>query len=371
MADQLVSTDLIIKLPAVMTAETFTDDKEFEKLFAKVSEEVSKHVPDISTATGRQAIASLAYKVARTKTALVGQGKKLTESWRDQTKKVNAACNTIEERLDALKDSVRKPLTDWEAAEAERIEGHKFVLNVMINHAKIGLGRPSSELRELLADIEKQPGGPEHFQEFAPQLSVAKQDAIDHVTRLIAAAEKQEREAAELEQLRAEKAERDRTEAERLAAEQEKREQEERAERARIAEEKRKADLAKAAEEAAARVSRENAARVAAAEQAAKDAAEKAARDAKEAQERAEREIAQAKANALREAQEREAREVAAKAAEEAEQRRRDADKAHRKTVNNNIVSELIECSGITDEQAKKIVIHLASGLVPNVTLRY
>lgn len=48
-----------------------------------------------------------------------------------------------------------------------------------------------------------------------------------------------------------------------------------------------------------------------------------------------------------------------------------DADKEHRKTINNAIVAELIECSGISAEQAQKIVVHMVSGLVPNVTLKY
>lgn len=360
MADQVTSTELIIKLPAVMTAETFTDDKEFEKLFAKVQEEVAKHTPDVSTAFGRQAIASLAYKVARTKTALVGQGKKLTEAWRDQTKKVNSACNTIEDRLDELKSTVRKPLDDWETAEAARVDGHKFNLQCIINNSKIGMGRSSAELRDLLADIEQHPSGPLHCEEFAPQFSVAKQDAIDHVTRLLTATEKQEADAAELERLRAAEAERARVEAERLATEQLKQEEADRAERARVAEEQRKADLARAAAEAAERVERENATRVAAAEQAVKHAEEKAARDIAEAAELAERKAA---AERKRIADEQEA--------EAAEQQRRDNDRAHRKTINNAIVAELIECAGITADQGQKIVIHLAGGLVPNVTLKY
>lgn len=378
MADQVTSTDLIIKLPAVMTAETFTDDKEFEKLFAKVQEEVAKHTPDVSTATGRQAIASLAYKVARTKTALVGQGKKLTEAWRDQTKKVNSACNTIEDRLDELKNTVRKPLDDWETAEAARVDGHKFNLQCMINHSKIGMGRSSAELRDLLADIEQHPSGPVHCEEFAPQFSVAKQDAIDHVTRLLTATEKQEADAAELERLRAAEAERARVDADRLAAEQLKQEEADRAERARVDEEQRKADLARAAAEAAERVERENAARVAAAEQAAKDSEERARRQIADALAEAERESARMQAwriqkeeeiAACAEAERKQAAELAAQ--EAAEQQRRDNDRAHRKAVNNAIVAELIECAGITAEQGQKIVVHLAGGLVPNVTLKY
>lgn len=49
----------------------------------------------------------------------------------------------------------------------------------------------------------------------------------------------------------------------------------------------------------------------------------------------------------------------------------RDEIKSHRKSVNNAIAAELISCAGISEAKAKQIVVHLASGLVPNVTLKY
>lgn len=433
MSKESVSTDLIIKLPAVMTPETFTNEDEFEKLYAQVKEAVDKHIPDLTTKGGRDAIASTAYKVSRTKTALIAQGKKLTEGWRDQTKKVNAACNTIEERLDTLRDDVRKPLTEWEDAETARVAGLKARLEALVGLSKVGFGRTSADLAELYAEAEKTPMGVEHWEEFAPQAAVAREDALDTLKRLFATAKKQEDDALELERLRADAAERDRLEAERLAVEQlanqkrdygkrmiqhikqcamgmidgqvypypilfreleekvvadeacgdlagdveaarvealqslraaQKADQErhaaERAEQERQAEEQRKADLAKAAEEASQRVERENAERVAAAE-----------RQAQEAQERADREIAAAKAETERLAEVERQRIAAAQEAEAAEQRRRDADRAHRKSVNNAIIAELVECAGITAEQGQKIVVHLVGGLVPNVTLKY
>lgn len=354
------SSDLIIPLPAAMTAETFTNEQEFEKLFAKVKDEVARHKPDVSTKAGRDAIASLAYKVARTKTTLIAQGKKLTEGWREQTKKVNAACNAIEERLDALKDDVRYPLTRWETAEQARVDDLKARLQQLIDMAKVGFGHPSAYLRDLLDQAENTPMGQNAWQEFAPQAGVAQQDAIDTLTRLIAEADKREREAAELEQLRAEKAERDRQEAERLAAEQAKRDEEERAERERQAEEQRKAELAQAAKDAAARAEREAADRVAAAERA-----------AKEAEENAQRKIAEEKARMEREAEEARRMEAARQAEAEAEQRRREENKAHRRKVNRAIIAALIDGAGITQEQGEKIVLHILAGQVPNVTLQY
>jgi colicin import membrane protein len=387
--NEVASTDLIIKLPAVMTAETFTDDKEFEKLYSKVKEAVDKHVPDVSTQSGRDAIASLAYKVARTKTTLINQGKKLTESWRDQTKKVNAACNTIEERLDTLKEEVRKPLTAWETTEKARVEGHQSRLADLIAMSKVGFGRPSSEMRELLAKAESVSASKDVWEEFTAQAGVAREEAVDTLKRLLATAEKQEREAAELEQLRAEKAERDRIEAERLAAERAAQEAAERAERERLAEEKRQAELIAAAEEAARRVEREAQEKIEAANRAAAEAEErhtKAIREAEEARqreiedakrreaeaaERLTREIAEARAQAERDAVAERKRIADAEAAEVAAQKARDADREHRRAVNTSIAKELMDCAKITKAQAEKIVVHIHSGFVPNVTLKY
>lgn len=354
------STDLIINLPAVMTAELFTDDAEFEKLYSQVKEAVNQHEPNLKTKSGRDAIASLAYKVLRTKTALVGQGKKLTEGWRDQTKKVNAACNIIETKLDALRDEVRKPLNDWEAAETDRVEAHIGRLESLLSLSKTAFGRSSANLRELLNDAEKTPLSAEAWEEFADQATDARNTAIETLKNLLVTAEKQEADAAELERLRAEAAERDRIEAERLAAEAAEREKSEQLERDRIAEENRKAELAKAAELAREQADRDAQERIAAAERAAKEAEERAAQAVIQEREKAEREAAAERQ-----------RIADTKAAEEAEQRRRDADKEHRKTINNAIVAELIECSCISAEQAQKIVVHMVSGLVPNVTLKY
>ncbi len=359
MAEVNTSTDLIISLPSVPSVATFTDEAEFEKLYDAILKKVEEHKPDVSTKKGRDDIASLAYKVARTKTTLDKQGKDLTEEWRSNTTKVNATRNKIKDRLEQLQAKVRQPLDKWEEAENARVDRHKAALDAILSHITTPLGQPSSSLKERLAIIEGTVVDAS-WEEFEDRASIAKQDAILALTRMIHVAEKQEADAAELEALRAAQAERDRQDAERRAAEEAARAEEERAERERKAEEQRKEELAKAAEEAARRAEREAEERIAAAE-----------REAAEAKERAAREIEEAKAKAAADAKAREQAEASARAAEEEEQRRRDADKEHRKQVNNAIVSELVECSGITTDQAQLIVRHLVCGLVPNVTLKY
>ncbi len=199
-----VSTDLIIKLPATMTAATFTDDAEFEKLYSQVKEAVDKHIPDLTTKGGRDAIASTAYKVARTKTALIAQGKKLTEGWRDQTKKVNAACNTIEAKLDALRDEVRKPLNDWEAAETARIEALKVRFSAL-DAGRADAHCPSEQIKSVLAEIEATDIG-EDWEEYQDEARIAKDRVLNALRQNLVIAEQRETDALELEELRALKA---------------------------------------------------------------------------------------------------------------------------------------------------------------------
>lgn len=401
--DNTASTDLIVSLPAVPNVATFADEKEFDKLYDAILKKIDEHKPDVSTKKGRDEIASLAYKVARTKTALDKQGKDLTEEWRTNTTKVNATRNKIKDRLEKLQTTVRQPLDDWEASEDARVKKHQGALEMLLSFINTSMGHPSEDLKAMLSTVD-QIAVDASWEEFEDRASLAKQDAIAALTRLIGAAEKQEADAAELAALRAAQAERDRQDAERRDAEEKEAQRRDYVDRIiahikqcalgmidgklypyvilfRELEEKIVIDdyigdlgekVEAARQEAIATLS---AAQAADEEKAKAQRAEEAARIAAEAAEQArveaEKRVAAAEAKAASEV-EAERKRLADIAEEKAaEQRRRDADKAHRKTVNNNIVAELVECSGITAEQAQAIVGHLVRGLVPNVTLKY
>ena len=83
---------------------------------------------DPSTAPGREEIRSVAYRVARTKVALDAEGKKLTEGWRTATQKVNEERRRATERLEALAEEVRAPLTEFENKERNRVAAHEAAL---------------------------------------------------------------------------------------------------------------------------------------------------------------------------------------------------------------------------------------------------
>lgn len=359
MTEAAVSTDLIVSLPAVPNVATFTDEAEFDKLYDAILKKIDEHKPDTTTKKGRDEIASLAFKVAKTKVALDKQGLALTGEWRENTKKVNATRTKIEERLDKLQKTVRQPLTDWETAENARIAKHQAALDALLDFIQTPLGLPSETLRVALGVVENTAVGA-MWEEFEDRATLAKQDATAALTRLITVAEKQEADAAELAALRAAQAEREQQETERLAKEAAAKAEADRVEQERLAEENRKAVIAQAAKDAAEKAEKDAAAKIAAAEQ-----------EVIDAKAHADRAIADAKAEADRKAEAERKRLADEKAAEEAEQRRRDEDAAHRKTVNNAIVAELVECSGVTNKQAQAIVSHLVRGLVPNVTLKY
>ena len=75
---------------------------------------------DVTTSDNRGRIAALAYKVARTKTAIDEAGKRLVEPMKAQAKQIDEERKRARDFLDALKEQVRKPLTDYENAEKER-----------------------------------------------------------------------------------------------------------------------------------------------------------------------------------------------------------------------------------------------------------
>jgi len=62
------------------------------------------------------------------------------ERLKEQPKLVDAERKRMRDKLDALKDQVRKPLTDWENAEESRIDEIKTVIEMMKQIPDSGFG---------------------------------------------------------------------------------------------------------------------------------------------------------------------------------------------------------------------------------------
>jgi colicin import membrane protein len=351
---------------ALVTIDTLTPEVVFvpggvEAIVSKLEADVRSIKTDMSTESGRKEIASLAYKVARSKTALDEMGKELVAGLKAQSGKIDAERKVIRDRLDALKDEVRKPLTDWENADKDRIAGHEQALITITAYLSFAPTASVAELRGFLEEIGQI--AQRDWQEFAARANGTLDEVRDRLNKAMTAAQKREDEAAELARLRAEQAAREQADREaRIAAEA--------AESARIAAENKAAreaaEAARKAEVERLLIEQEKAAalaKVAQAEADRKAAAEKAERDAKQAAEAAEKRQA-----AAIEAERKRVADEAAKAA--AEVAKRNANTAHKSKINTEVLAALVAL-GLDPALGKAVITAIVKGNVPHTKIEY
>ncbi|HAJ2075877.1 TPA: hypothetical protein HMM15_04510 [Escherichia coli] len=305
----------------------FTNNDQLDPLIEAIEKEARSLVPDVTTKKGRDAIASMAHKVARSKTYIDNAGKDLVAELKALPKQIDESRRVVRERLDALKDEVRRPLTEWEA-EQERIKAEE-AMNALHVEA---LAMNEEFDRQLAARIES-----DH------EMALLMNDAFDR---------EQADKAAEAERQRIAHEE----EIKRMAAAAAAREVEQRAQRER--------------EEAAHR----EAVLKAQAEQAERDriAAEKKAEADKQAAIEAERRKAQEEADRIRrEAEQRELARLAEEKRKADEQARREADVKHRKAVGTEIVKALLANTSLTRDQAIEVLTAVKDGRIPHTGISY
>lgn len=351
------TTELIALPPKETALQVYTTPAGLDPYLAKIKDELDAFVPDVSTKKGRDAIASIAYKVAKGKTALDNIGKDLVAELKDVPKKIDAERKRMRDLLDQWKDEVRAPLTQWEEAEAARQARHKTGIE-LIQIAAATHDFTASTLRLTLAGVESQVIDAS-WEEFEAEAHRAKTKTVEALQKAIAEREKHEAEQAELAKLRAEAAAREQKDREesiaREAAELAQREAEAKAQAEREAAIKREAEAAAAAERRELEL---------------KLAAERAEREKAEAIQREQ----QAKADAERQAAEAvaaEQRRVAAQAAADAkEAERRERDKAHKTAINRAALDAFVT-GGMTEECAKLAVTLIAKKAIPAVSITY
>ena len=355
-----MKTDLAVI--ETITAEIVFVPGGVDTILQKIEAEVRGTKTDISTVGGRAAVASLAYKVARSKTALDDMGKTLVAELKAKTGAIDAERRTIRDRLDALKDEVRKPLTDWENADKVRIEAHEVALgNLLALSGFLDLDPTVEQIDARIKLLDELPT--RDWQEFAKRADEARESVSLNLKSVRAMAAKREAERAELERLRREQVEREQRERdERIAAEA--------AERARLeAETKAKREAEEAAAKAAAEqrgIEQQRADAIARAEKAEADrvaAAAKAEADKKSAAEAAEKRRLQA----IEDERKRVADE---KVREEAEAAKREANKKHRAKINNEVLQALV-AAGLSEEAGKAAITAIAQGQIPHTRISY
>lgn len=305
----------------------FTNNDQLDPLIEAIEKEARSLVPDVTTKKGRDAIASMAHKVARSKTYIDNAGKDLVAELKALPKQIDESRRVVRERLDALKDEVRRPLTEWEA-EQERIKAEE-AMNAL--HAE-ALAMNEEFDRQLAARIES-----DH------EMALLMNDAFDRVQA--------EKKAEAERQLIARE-----EEIKRLAEEKAKRE----------AEERHRAEL-----EAAARREAEERAAKERAERERIEGIQRAERE-KQAAVEAERRKAQEEADRIRrEAEQRELARLAEEKRKADEQARREADVKHRKAVGVEVVKALMAITSLTRDQAIEVLTAVKDGRIPHTGISY
>ena len=356
--DQQPSNSISVLVDANPTL-VLIDERKFEDFYEHVKAEASSMKVDLTTEKGRKAIASMAHKIARTKTAIDDAGKKLNEEARSKINAVDEARRKIRDRFDTLKEEVRRPLTEWEQQEAERIGKVERFFARMTELARVTLDDTAADVKDRFESLSLVNPDQALFLERHDEAIQAHDRTLSTLRDAYQRLEREEAERAELERLRREQAEREAAEAERKAAEARRQHEEEAAKRE---EEERQqaAARAKAEQERIEREAREKAeaeakARVEAAERAAREAEAEAARKI-EAERRAREE----------EKAEHERVAAATRAAEQARQ----ADREHRAKIMGEAKAAFIEL-GLDEAKAKEVVLAVAAGNIPHIHIKF
>ena len=238
MKDEIETTETALVVIEPNQIATAFSEGNVDPILTRIKEEVALHTPDVSTRKGRDAIKSLAYKVARSKTLLDEAGKELTAEAQKQIDQVNVERRKIRETLDELKQQVRKPLEVWEAAEEKRKAALRERMKVF-DKDRTHFNMTSVEIATVIAEVEAIEVE-EGWDELKPMAVDAKADALSKYQVDLESAEVREQQQIQIEKLKKEAEEREAREAEERQAREQK-EAEERAareEQARIEQEK-------------------------------------------------------------------------------------------------------------------------------------
>lgn len=371
--------ELIVAPPQETALAVYSADKGLEPWLEKIRLKIDEFlavIPDLKTVKGRKEIASMAYEVARTKTAIENKGKELSAEQKKVPGRIDAERKRVWDILETWQKEVRKPLDEWQAKEDKRIEGHNDGIQRIKDMAAFAEMPSSAQVAQIIADLELMVID-ESWEEFLAEAAQAKDRSLATLRALLADRTKHEAELAAIAEFNAQQAKREQdardAEIARQAVERAQREADQKAQAEREAAAKREQELI----EQAAQAKRD-------AEQKQRDAdaaAENQALQLKLAAEREERQKLQAEQDRIA-AEQRQAAaverarldEVSRQEQEAAQARRiaeaREADKAHIKSVCLAAQQAMVNL-GIDEACAKAVIILIHQKKIPAITIAY
>ncbi|OAK58466.1 hypothetical protein A3K88_21690 [Pseudomonas putida] len=364
--------ELIVAPPQETALAVYSAEKGLEPWLQQIRVKIDEFlavVPDLKTVKGRKEIASMAYEVARTKTAIENKGKELSAEQKKVPARIDAERKRVWDILESWQKEVRKPLDDWQAAEDARIDRHNDRLNWLKTLADDLGDLNSLQLKGLIAEAEGMQLGA-HWEEFEAEAANAKDKVLTTLRAALLKREQFEEAQAELARLRAEAEAREQKEREeriaREAAERARVEAEQNAQAEREAAQRRELEAQAAAErrELELKLQAEQAERARVQAEADRVAAEQRMEQERQAAARRQEEAAE-------QARQEERRRADAAAAEILrQQQQRERDVAHRRSINRAALDAFV-AGGMTEECAKQAITLIAERKIPNITISY
>jgi hypothetical protein len=186
---------------------------------------------DISTEPKRTELKRFARPLQKLRTGIEARAKELTGATKRKIAAIDAEKRRLVQIVGGIEDEVLRPLTEWESKEMTRVDEHAEALKAIRESILYGATETVTDLTIRLAWLEIQ--RKRDWQEFAVPAEHSINEEVSRVERLIDLADARDKEQSELAKLRSDAAAR--ADADRLAnAAKEAREQAERESKAAV-----------------------------------------------------------------------------------------------------------------------------------------
>ena len=326
--------------------------------YQQIRNQVLSEVPDLSTKKGIARIKSLAAMVSSSKVAIEKPGREYLKQLKEMPKVIEAELRDWNQKMDSLRDEVRKPVTELEEKEKARIAALDQRLNEIHQIGSVaGLDiLPSETITAWIGKLEAI-SVDATWDEYQDRAALAKEAAKVKLEAFLQTRLTWEAQQAEIARLKAEQEEKDRIQREQQIAAQARHEAEQKALREKLESEQR--------------------------EQAAKDAAARAEREAVEAKERLVREQQESaereRLAAERAAEQERQRQIDEqnRIAREDEQRKAEAaakaaNVEHRRQYNREVIAAMqTALPNLSEQDAITLLTAIVQQKVPHVTIQY
>lgn len=185
----------IVPFEENVIAQAFREENGIVSLFDQMRSKVEGLVFDKEDPIHRAEMKSLAYAIARSKTAVDDFGKALVKPLKDQANIIDKQRKYFVDNCKELQVSVRAPLDAWEAQEeakkqvfADRLRSIEMIRDQDYQY------HSSAQIKEILSSLKSSKITDEDYADLVPQAKLAKFEAIEALDGAIENAEAREAE---------------------------------------------------------------------------------------------------------------------------------------------------------------------------------